>query len=181
MKLPAPQHVERISTGQVNDVWRITCANQSYLFKWLNAAQGLLLNREDELKLQSALAVQGLAPQIIDSDYSRWVLQAFVEGPTLAQSQLPRTEKLTTMVSLMVTLHQTRVDYQGPSFWQRLEGYFACASEQQLARIHALQEQVTIDAAQSCLCQFDLSFDNIVLTERPVALDGEYASLGNPA
>lgn len=181
MKLPIPQCVERISTGQLNDVWRITCVDQSYLFKWLNASEGLLLDREDELRLQDALAAKGLAPKVIDSDYSRWVLQAFVEGLTLTQSPLPRTEKLTIMVGLMVTLHQTRVDYQGPSFWQRLEGYFACASEQQLTRIRALQDQLTIDAAQSCLCHFDLSFDNIVLTERPVALDWEYASFGNPA
>ncbi|PYE32343.1 phosphotransferase family enzyme [Idiomarina fontislapidosi] len=181
MKLPRPQCVERISTGQVNDVWRIVCADNSYLFKWLNSHAGLLLDRRDELRLQTALAAQGLAPGIIDTDYQRWVLQHYVEGPTLAQSALSRAQRLDITMQLMATLHQTSVSYQGPTFWQRLDGYFKSAPSHITERIKSLRSRLEIDSTHVCLCHFDLSFDNIVLTERPVALDWEYASLGNPA
>lgn len=178
MKIPKPKCVKQLESGPANSVWLLQSSERSLIFKWLTYNDDLGLQRHREFELQQLLAQRGIAPKVVALDSERWVLQEYIEAPSLAAYEGDWDDKLAYLAAALAQVHQQQVAWNGDTLWQKLERYapqLDAAYTKQLARFKSQLGTTSTPV----LCHFDLSFENVLASDKPLIIDWEYAGWGD--
>lgn len=179
--------------GEVNNAWRVdqyaepgaACtASQSFFLKAQGPATYNAIARADEVRLQRELHEAGLAPKVLahSADF-RFILQQWIEAPTLAHSALET--QLSTFAKVLARVHQARPQLTPWSLRERVEWYLAGANAAtadrfrgELGRFDPLF--VAWDRDPCVFVHNDLAAEHVFMSEPPCLVDWEYAGYGHP-
>lgn len=173
-----PTEIKALTAGAANQVLWLKGRTESYIFKWLRHNQQFGLDRCEEFDLQQQLATEGLAPEVIALDPKQWVLQRYVAGTPLTSSALTSAERLEVTAKTLVMIHQQQPSWNGTTIWDKSEFYADRLGQAEKSQLARFKEELS-SSHPNVLCHFDLAFAHILLNQRVMVVDWEYAGWGD--
>lgn len=186
LNLSAQARLEKIQSGEVNQVFRLHDGDNCYAVKSLADDDFSGINRLHQYILQEQLARRGLAPAPVwmSQDAALWVEQ----WCTVPADSQPRRAvcRATVLADVLATIHAQPISAHALDLPARLEHYLTKA---QLSYNSALAVKIRqaireftlakVPIEHLVLCHNDLSWGHVVSMQPPVLVDWEYAAMGN--
>lgn len=182
----SPYTLHALRRGRVNTAWRVESEGQYYFLKYQGEAQHNGIDRQQELQLQRALFESQLAPKIIAYSHDhRWLLQEWVEAPTL--SSLSEPEQAPILARTLWRIHQQTPTLPRWSLRERVTQYVSAVArydsdlaQRQQYQLNDYADLLQLwDSSSSVLCHNDLSTDHVLLNSPQRVVDWEYAGYGH--
>ena len=190
----APQCLQRLAGGHVNDTWRIDTAAGRYTLR-LDGPLAMRpgVDRGRELCLHAAAAGAGIAPRIVRAAPEAGVLVCeFLPGRTWSERDFHDAVALGRLAERLRTLHELATPaLSGPRFdpgaltlgylvQARAAGVSLEGAEQVLAQLRSARAAIDAAAATPCIVHGDLPYGNVLDDARLWLLDWEYAQVADP-
>ena len=179
--------LEPVRSGEVNECWKVITPTANYFLKHQGNAAHNSINRVEEARLQRALCVSHLSPELVAHtlDYA-WVLMHWVEAPTLATVCME--QQIPLFAQTLARIHQQAPDLPRWSMRDRINNYLTAVQQYQPEASLHLSERLAPyrylleawDLGRRTFCHNDLSAHHILLSEPVQVVDWEYAGYGHP-
>ena len=184
-----------LSRGKTNQSYLLTTAQHQYVLRIHADSTIFSINRQQEYRIQQALAKTGLgSPIYYQSPDDSYHVSAFIQGNTVNQLDASSDELLIPICNAINQLHGVNLDLPCFSYTQHITHYWQALNQSTTvtpvdsarhARMSALCQQYETDFGQQRhLCHHDLHGDNILLADQALTgqnilfLDWEFAGLG---
>lgn len=189
------ESIERIKHGLTNESWLVRAERAALVIRLSNPAEASLqINRASEAAILTAVAREGIGPEVIRCDPAQHMLVTRYAGTTWSEADATNAENIERIAGLLRRLH----GLSPPAGAQRvdlttvIDGYLAtldahgvhCAIAVPALRIRAHEIAAVLKRdSVPCLCHNDVHALNIV--DAPDGgrdtlrlIDWEYAGLG---
>jgi thiamine kinase len=193
----APSVVGELKGGMTNQSYLIQTGNARLVLR-LNAenAGKLALDRALEIEVLRRASLASVGPTLVYSDAVRDILVTeYHSGHCWEASYSREADKLRQLARLLKTTHQLAPVSGILDLQQRAEHYWITIDKAGTANSSLVQETRALEQklqefftrasthrTQQCLCHNDLLAENLLIRNdgRLVALDWEYAAMGDP-
>ncbi|MDX1705384.1 choline/ethanolamine kinase family protein [Pseudidiomarina sp.] len=177
---------EPLLRGVANDVYKITTTGHSYVLKHFRFDHPYGLDRAQEVAVQQQLAAEQLAPEVLYFDpVQGLMLQPFLDGPDLAHSPEPISDKIHVLADVSARIHRAQVEVPPWSLHSRLQRYcdhlrnFEPERGRQFTkRLQGYHKLIDSFGAHPVFCHNDLAFHHVFKNGAPLVIDWEYSGLG---
>ena len=184
-----------LGRGKTNQSYLLTTAQHQYVLRIHADSTVYSINRQQEYRIQQALAKTGIGSQIYyQSPDDSYRVSAFIQGNTVNQLDAYNDQLLIPIINAINQLHGVNLDLPCFSYTQHITHYWQVlnqsitvtpADSARHTRMLALCQQYETDFGQQRhLCHHDLHGDNILLVNQALTgqniifLDWEFAGLG---
>lgn len=186
--IPAPKKVTPLTSGQSNQTLRLESDSTDVVLKRWQNDDLFKVDRRLEVSIQKTLADIGVAPGVLGwNDKEGWLLQPYLQAPSLSQERMPSSQKATVLAEVLATVHACRPTVQRWHLNDKVEHYLHKLAtynehEADLFRQEKPRYQPTINRwlEYPVLCHNDLSMNHILMTTPVTIIDWEYAGIGHP-
>lgn len=178
--------IKAIQGGALNLSFCVLCDDKRYFLKLFDDSTTALIERSRLFYQQLMLERKGMAPMpLYLSNKNDFQLDQWVDGITLNQSQLSKSEKCQRLAQALHTIHQ--LDIAIPKLdlekdWQRYisisNTLLSSIQQNELTELLSFWQQEC--AELSVVCHNDLSFSHVVETEQNLIFDWEYIAVTSP-
>ncbi len=190
-----PVRISPLESGLVNESYRVVRDGRTYSLRVdAENSQHLGVDRRWECRVLEAAAAVDLSPAIRYCDPVRGVLVAdWIEGRTWSEEEIRQPAAVDSMAQLLRRVHALRIAAPArvmtPAAWiahyeggLRRQGCALPPAAQGLCG--ALESRLALLAAagspQLVICHSDLHRQNVLIADRAVLLDWEYAHVSDP-
>lgn len=175
-----PHTIQPLASGASNQALLLKGDTEAYVFKWLRQNDRFGLDRQAEFALQQQLAERGLAPDVLALDPERWVLQSYIDAPSL-RTLSDNSAMLRYAAQALAKVHQQRPQWRGQPLVDKLDYYLRqpSVSSDQRQQWANYRDYLTNQTSSPVLCHFDLAFEHVLLSKPLTIIDWEYAGWGD--
>lgn len=182
--------VKNFGSGLTNKSYLVIINNQHYVLR-LNAVNSLDLGicRDRERQIHQGAYAQDLAPEIVlFSAEHELLLTRYIEGQSFSAEDFSCPERLSLIAGFLSKIHQLEAVEDSLDLIKHVGNYLNRIVDLDLKTAlliykEAIIELLAVDSLMPrSICHNDLLADNFLLLENGnlIALDWEYASVGNP-
>ncbi len=182
--------IEQLSDGLTNRSWLLSGTEERLVLRQNQPAPGV--DRQREAQILKRLGMHGLAPLVIDCNPTAgYLLTAFIDRPRWSQDDVRSSARLTLLGRYLRALHQLSTESIAVfDLDAQLKAYFANTKVSALPEFPRLQAASNNLRAQlhhagwyeqrPSICHHDLNYANLFGDITLIAIDWEYAAVGNP-